>query len=215
LQQRLIKKLSITKIGNNQDMKTHLDNLAEIYSDLEDVDHQVSDYEKAITMLTSLSDDYTNIVTAISAWEPIRINVGNVRNMLIDHFENTIKTRRAVRYSTSNDSEFQSSCAPSSSGQMKDLECGYCHRLGHIKKSCYKLAYVRQQQKQDDKQNSKWYVDSASTAHISNNINGFTSLDEAYRSKVKGISGFDLEVVGIGTYKLNFSRVIMRTIILN
>jgi hypothetical protein len=86
----------------------------------------------------------------------------------------------------------------------ENLECAYCHRIGHIKKTCFKLAEVRRKEfeknryaSDDDSSNVKWFVDSASNKHIVNNLTNYISLDSTYKSSVKGISDVKLRVCGI------------------
>jgi hypothetical protein len=96
-----------------------------------------------------------------------------------------------------------------------NLECGYCHKIGHIKRNCYKLAYARQQAIKSSKEtkdtgdpasdsDSKWYVDSAFTKHIVNNKTNYIFLDQTHQSQVEGLGYNKLKVLGIGVYQLEF-----------
>lgn len=57
---------------------------------------------------------------------------------------------------------------------------------------------------------SDWYMDSGAQAHTVNNEEGFVSLRETKNVSLKSAAGDDIDVKGIGTYRLRSkSDVIM------
>lgn len=107
----------------------------------------------------------------------------------------------------------------------KDMKCYFCKKKGHMKKDCMK--YKAWLEKNDKKKEGKdifstnvcyesnmadvhhdsWWVDSGSTTHISNSLQGFLDHRKPVGNEQFIFSGNKLKslVVSIGTYRLVLS----------
>ncbi|KAK0584100.1 hypothetical protein LWI29_007622 [Acer saccharum] len=158
----LKKKLFRFQYKKGISMIEHLDNYNKILADLQNLDVEIIDEDKALLLLNSLPDTYEHLTTTL-LYGKDEVKFIDVSNALVnneyrkkdqlDHRDSTSEALTVARGRTNNrrsgvPSERGRSCSKSrgpshskSKGESsvrrpaKD-ECAYCHQKGHWKKDC-------------------------------------------------------------------------------
>jgi Zinc knuckle len=98
------------------------------------------------------------------------------------------------------------------------LKCHFCRKMGHFQKDCLKSkawfekkcmnhTFITLESNFIDVPNNTWWIDSGSTTHISNNLQGFLTIQTTSQSRQSEryvIMGNKdkVPVEGVGTYRL-------------
>ena len=152
----LKKKLFRFQYTEGISMSEHLDNFNKIIADLQNLDVEIDDEDKALLVLNSLPDSYEHLITTL-LYGKEEIKYVEVSNTLMNN-EVRKKDKEVYRDSTSEAltvrgrinerkngnrgrSRSKSRGGAATSGRRipaKD-ECAFCHQKGHWKKDCPKL----------------------------------------------------------------------------
>ncbi|TXG61001.1 hypothetical protein EZV62_012364 [Acer yangbiense] len=158
----LKKKLFRFQYKKGISMIEHLDNYNKILADLQNLDVEISDEDKALTLLNSLPDSYEHLTTTL-LYDKNEVKFVDVSNALVnneyrkkdqlDHRDSTSEALIVARGRTNN----RRSGVPSERGRSRSKsrgpshskpkgessfrrpakdECAYCHEKGHWKKDC-------------------------------------------------------------------------------
>ena len=112
----------------------HLKTFVKIFEELAVVGDPVQDEDRVISLLDSLSDDYSTLVTALEAMEKIPSWESVTERLL--HEENKMKDDKSCSSDwprPMQESESKSLLAK----QKKSVKCFECNKTGHVKKNCY------------------------------------------------------------------------------
>lgn len=127
---RILKNIFQTTMKKGDSMRDHINVMMNYFDELTEMGSPLSADIAVSAILASLNDDYSSVVTAIEAWEEQRLTIKNVKSVLIEEYE---KKKNQIE-----DKEVAMKIIQGFTNKHKDLECGYCHKMGHIKKDCYK-----------------------------------------------------------------------------
>ncbi|TXG67989.1 hypothetical protein EZV62_009264 [Acer yangbiense] len=158
----LKKKLFRFQYKKGISMIEHLDNYNKILADLQNLDVEISDEDKALLLLNSLPDTYEHLTTTL-LYGKDEVKFIDVSNALVnneyrkkdqlDHRDSTSEALTVARGRTNN----RRSGVPSERGRSRSKsrgpshskpkgessfrrpskdECAYCHQKGHWKKDC-------------------------------------------------------------------------------
>ncbi|TXG52062.1 hypothetical protein EZV62_021231 [Acer yangbiense] len=158
----LKKKLFHFQYKKGISMIEHLDNYNKILADLQNLDVEISDEDKALLLLNSLLDTYEHLTTTL-LYGKDEVKFIDVSNALVnneyrkkdqlDHRDSTSEALTVARGRTNN----RRSGVPSERGRSRSKsrgpshskpkgessfrrpakdECAYCHQKGHWKKDC-------------------------------------------------------------------------------
>lgn len=188
-------------------MRTHLNEMTELFNKLADIDTAVPEDQKVTTILTSVEPEYEALTTAIMAWSEERLNVQDVKDRLIEEWEKKkemIATKEAAMFNVD---------------KKKIFKCYGCSQPGHIKRNCptfkekdlrEKLNQIRANKAAGDGQdytnclftssafNKRWIIDSGATSHMTSRRDVFTEINLLHRSEVTVANGEVIEAKGIG-----------------
>lgn len=209
---RVFKNIFHMTLKKGSSMREHLNVMLNYFDQLAEMGSPLPPDMSVNAILASLNDDYSSIVTAIEAWDEDRLTMQNVKSILIEEYE---KKQSQVSGEIMKIENIEAD-------KYKNLECGYCHKIGHIKKNCYKIKFnkekikqveeienkikakaqeaavkmIQQAESQDEKM--EWYVDSGASLHICSNLSFFRSIQNT-DEKFKVANGHEVKANGVGT----------------
>lgn len=214
---RVLRKLYHEVLPKNGDMEAHLIKLMNYYDELCELGHVVDDEQFVSIMLTSVGEDYDNLITALDCRDEDDLTLAFVKSKLLDEYD------RKKKNESSNGVAMKVFSKPI-------VSCHFCDKKGHVKKFCSKFIewtaaenlknekfkkYGQYDQKKSysankidhgDKENDEfanyafciskskekiigWFIDSGASCHITNNVNFFTSLDVNVRQSITVANG--------------------------
>ena len=228
---------------------SHLDKFDSLVMDLENIDAKIDDEDKALLLLCSLPQSfkhfrdtliygketvsYQEIKSALKSKEQIDKNItGESRENQAEGL--VVRGRMDKR-------EFDSSRSKSrSKSRHRNLECRYCHKMGHIKSDCFKLKNKLKQKEKfvekttesaevsvatdenvgnifsaiDDRTRSKneWILDSGCSYHMCPNRDLFSTYESCNGGIVLMGNNAACDVVGRGTIRIKMHDGIVRTL---
>ena len=228
---------------------SHLDKFDSLVMDLENIDAKIDDEDKALLLLCSLPQSfkhfrdtliygketvsYQEIKSALKSKEQIDKNItGESRENQAEGL--VVRGRMDKR-------EFYSSRSKSrSKSRHRNLECRYCHKMGHIKSDCFKLKNKLKQKEKfvektiesaeasvasdenfgniffatDDRTKSKneWILDSGCSYHMCPNRDLFSTYESCNGGIVLMGNNAACDVVGRGTIRIKMHDGIVRTL---
>jgi hypothetical protein len=209
---RVFKKMFHTTLQKGASMREHLNVMLNYFDQLTEMGASLPTDVSVNTILASLNDDYSSVVTAIEAWDETRLTMKNVKSILIEEYE---------KKGTQGSAEIMKVDSVQVD-KYKNMECGYCHKLGHIKKNCFKLKFNQErsvqykdiqdkikekateaaikmiQNEESQDAEMKWYVDSGASLHICSNLSFFRSIQFSKES-FKVANGDKVIADGVGT----------------
>ena len=135
-------------------MHEHLNAFNKILADLQNLDVEIDDEDKALLLLNSLPDTYEHLTTTL-LYGKDEIKFNDVSNALMNN-EVRKKDQDAHRESSSNALTARGRTSTRKSGggwksrsksrgksserrQLAKDECAYCHQKGHWRKDCPKM----------------------------------------------------------------------------
>lgn len=218
---RIYKKIFQTNLKKNQSVRDHVDKLLDLFDQLNELGSPLPKELAVSCVLASLNEDYSSITTAIEAWDEDRLTMKNVKSLLFEEYEKKKMLNINSGLNVNSQVNFKT---PDNKQYIQQLpECGYCHKLGHFKKNCYKLQLNRQKSANISNPDcvavgntasainldemETWYVDSGASVHVCTNLSYFINLDYSRKRNITVANGFTLCSDGVGdcylTVKLN------------
>ena len=139
-------KMSETRCGEKDDMRTHFDTMADMYENLASMGTTITDTEYTMLLLRSLPRSYAPLVTAMNTAATLRnetVSPEMLIQLVTDEYES--RTNRSGGTNTkstahSDDAAFAASAGNFRSGGgggRKRVECYNCHKKGHVKAECW------------------------------------------------------------------------------
>ena len=202
---RLKKKLYTMKLKAGDSLQSHFKEFIEIFDELAILEHAIDDEDKVISLLASLPDKYSTLVTALEAQEKVPSWESVTQSLL--HEEKKMSegqsdgNKAMVGHGQNfNKNDGQSYKNVGQNFSKKEKKCFFCNKSGHIKKDCYKyknslsknsnnsVNIVRDRINDNDDlaipayastceiNNESWIFDSGATAHMCNNETLFSKL---------------------------------------
>lgn len=123
---RLLRKLYHETLPPSGCMEDHLMKLMHYYDELCEMAHVVDDEQFVSIIMTSVGDDYDNIITALDCRNTDELILDFVKCKLLDEYERKTKNmnqEKAVAHQVFSKAYF----------------CDFCETKGHVKKSCSKF----------------------------------------------------------------------------
>ena len=245
----LKQRLYMLRMIEGTSILSHLDKFDSLVMDLENIDAKIDDEDKALLLLCSLPQSfkhfrdtliygketvsYQEIKSALKYKEQIDRDItgesrGNQAEGLV------VRDKMDKR-------EFDSSRSKSrSKSRHRNLECRYCHKMGHIKSDCFKLKNKLKQKEKfvektiesaevsvaidenvgnifsaiDDRTRSKneWILDSGCSYHMCPNRDLFSTYESCNGGIVLMGNNAACDVVGRGTIRIKMHDGIVRTL---
>ena len=146
------RKLYGARMTKGMDVVTHLNYMKTIAEHLEAVEDPVSDKDLVMILISSLSDDYDNLITTLEALDEndAKLTWDYVRDRLITEGERKKGANSGLRNNHDQDALYTSSKVRYNKNKNKDKEtnkekekkklfkCHHCHEPGHFVKDCPK-----------------------------------------------------------------------------
>lgn len=209
----LKRKLYNMKMQRNDNLQSHLKILTEIFDSLSIVGSPMDEADKVITMLASVSDKYSMVVTALESHDNVPSWESASTKLL--HEESKMAKK---------DNSFTEESSLISK-QKKNFKCYECGKSGHLKKNCFVYqkkcreleksgkvnnAIAKSQTDNDEvsffasgfsvseARNNSWIIDSGASGHMCNNKQQFSNYS-VLSSPVTVEVGDGKLLKGIGT----------------
>ena len=150
------RKLYSARMGSST-METHVNNLKTIAEHLEALDDVVAEKDLVMILISSLPDDYSNLITTLETLKEEKLTWTYVRDRVINEFErkrggDTISKKKDTRdalFAGGNDKEkykkgmgkknFNSYYGSNANNSKSNLKCHHCSEKGHFRRNCPKL----------------------------------------------------------------------------
>lgn len=139
---RLLRKLYQEALPKNGDMEAHITKMLDYYDQLCEIGHVIEDDVFVLILLTSVGDDYDNLITALDCRDEGDLTLDLVKNKLLDEYD------RQKKNESSNNVAMKvfSKSIPS---------CHFCDKKGHVKKFCSKYIEWLAAEKEKNEKASK------------------------------------------------------------
>lgn len=216
---RLKKKLYNLKLIPGGNLQEHLKEFVELFGELAVIDSALEEEDRVITLLASLPDNFSTIVTTLEALDAVPT---------WDVVTERLLHEDAKMQGNFNVSENQALVSSKPVYKKKVIVCHFCNKSGHIKKNCFSF---KRKMKNNDinsgranpsivntvegnvtlfasalssvESNSSWIIDSGASQHMSNNVSSFFELtDLSSPIAIKIGSGETLQAVAVGKISL-------------
>lgn len=164
-QLRIMKRLFRKELKLGGSMKDHLDEMMEMFTNLEDSGTNFDDNVKVAVLLTSLNEQYDNLVSGIEAGSASSRTFSNISKKLIEEWERKMDVQQKKSYKneamdkhgfgTSATSRYTGTIPKGDHafGNRGGFTCHYCGEPGHFRFECPKkkvdLRTVIEQKKVD------------------------------------------------------------------
>lgn len=214
---RLYRKLFGTHLEIGGSMKEHLHVMLTTLRELKQINTKIEDDLAVSAILSSLNNEYENLIVAMEAWDEKQLTLANVKLKLLDEWERrTENSKTSAQALKINSTVYQS--ISTSDGQAlkvsKSFKCHYCEKEGHIRRNCYK--YIEDSKKKNKFESAKmarfndwysgcfnsknflWFLDSGATSHMTNDRSIFCEFDSQCNSSIVVANGNKVECIGKG-----------------
>lgn len=220
----LLKQLCNKNYVDGDNMETHLQEMEELYTKLENAGLTLDKTLKVAMILRSMPDSFDALCTALESRNDDDLTIDLVSGKLID------RAKKLAENGNSGDTAFKAKEA----SRMDPRGCFFCGKLGHRKRSCREYLKALEDQQQDDKQDQKkdqkkeeahkacgdfgkmfsftiteeskkcdsWIVDSGAGSHMCHDRSLFVDLEETNGRSVFTANGKEVKVKGEGTCRL-------------
>lgn len=125
----------------NGDMEQHLTKLMQYYDELCDIDHVIDDHQFVSIVMTSVGEDYDNLITALDCRDEEHLTFELVKSKLLDEYERKVKN------------DYFATEGESLAGLKNYAKkyCDFCKEPGHVKKFCGKFdSWLAERKKKDE-----------------------------------------------------------------
>jgi transposase InsO family protein len=178
---RIMKKLFRKELTRGGSMREHLDNLFTYFDELSEIDSAINEDIKIGIILSSLNQDYDNVVTAMEAWDETKITVQTIKRKLLEEADKIQEKLEKFNYNNKQ-MDVKSVCIPAenftpvtvqkevSFASREGFLCHFCRKPGHFRKNCQDLRLKLQRNKRQKEfenkdeevsakscRSSKWY----------------------------------------------------------
>lgn len=221
---RLLRRLCRMMLPEGGNMQTHLNAMDECMDQLATLGEPLADTLAIPLYLSSLSESYSVLITALESRSEADLTKNMVKNKLLEEY------RRRQEIENANETS-EKALKVSNNGKSFDstqLFCFFCKKKGHIKADCRKFAAWKK--KKDNENHDKkqanvaqndnevkhnvvcllanresktnipeWCVDSGASAHMCNDETVFKNLVKSIKDSVKIADGRHLPIKGNGT----------------
>ena len=211
----VLKSICRLKLDEKGSMSEHLSQMSELSEKLHQMGEPIKDSLLIAFMLSSLPDSYNSIVMALEARPENELSIEMVKEKLLQE-----DLRRRVNSSNSN---IDVAMKTRTKIKPKFFKCFNCDQVGHIQRNCtLPKRNVNSNSKQAKPSSSHakmvtnvcfntgntdknaWYIDSASTTHISCDRDYFIEIKN-HSESVYLANGNLLLAIGIGDCRLNLN----------
>ena len=171
---RLRKKLYGMKLEPGDDLQQHLKTFVEIFDALAVVGDAMEEEDRVISVLASLPDTYSTLVTALEAAE--KVPSWEVMTERLLHEETKARTAGEVS------SVEEKSLITKGKGNVRNFRCFECNKIGHMRRNCN---IFKERMKNSKYNKSKFSANTARNRYISDDeVVLSTSTVSALTSKV-------------------------------
>lgn len=141
---RLLRKMYQEVLPKNGDMEAHLTKLMDYYDQLCEIGHVLDNEVFVSIVLTSVGDDYDNLVTALDCREEADLTLELVKTKLLDEYD------RKKKSDSSNGMAMKVFSKP-------PVNCHFCDKKGHVKKYCTKfMEWMAAEKEKNEKTANKY-----------------------------------------------------------
>ena len=130
---KMSQQLQTTRCGEDNSVRDHFDNLANLREQLAAMGKTITDDEYASILLGSLPESYTAMLGSIAAATELSrraVSSAIVVKIATDEYDH-----RTLQNGKTKDEAFTAS--PQKKGKKCDIECENCHKKGHTKAKCW------------------------------------------------------------------------------
>ena len=165
----LHRKLYSLRMSSETTMVDHVNSVRNIADQLESLDDAVSEKYLVMILLSSVPDDYNNLLTTLETLEEEKLTWDYVRDRLLTEFERRIGVQKKttdphealfVGGGHGGDQRQYSGSGNGNNNYKKEFKCHYCDEKGHIQRNCEKKK--ADNQKKANQENSDKKEESAS-----------------------------------------------------
>ena len=114
------RKLYSLKLANSTNMETHINSIRNIADHLEALDNPISEDDLVMTLLSSLSEDYNNLVTTLETLKEEQLTWNYVRDRLITEYQRRKSTKSSKPSVTPQDAFFAGNSGGSNGGRRNN-----------------------------------------------------------------------------------------------
>lgn len=132
---RLLRKMYHEILPNHGNMEDHLSKLMQYYDELCEIGHVIDDQQFVSIILTSVGEEYDNLVTALDCRKEDELTLDMVKCKLLDEYDRKNKTENKEN---------------SAYMAQTTKYCDFCKGAGHLKKSCFKFEQWLKQKKHNE-----------------------------------------------------------------
>ena len=127
------RKLYDMRLGS-ETMEVHINEMKTVAERLEGLGDPVSDKDLVMILISSLTENYNNLVTTLETLNEEQLTWTYVRDRLMTEFER----RNGDRRNPSSEALFVGSGKRGGDKSKGPPECWYCHEKGHLERNCDK-----------------------------------------------------------------------------
>lgn len=219
---QLRKKLGRADLAPGASMEKHIQYMFDLFDKLANLGNALTDSDAVGFLLASLNSDYDNLITALEAWDPERLTLGEVKMKLIAEWEKKKNVKKNIKDRLGPVVQPRVSQEGASSSDSS-FTCGYCKEEGHIKRNCAKLKAKENKETanmtrchdwylnefslacSENKDSDIWIIDSGATAHIAKDASLFPVNLEKPKVKLVVANGEEIGCEGISDIQLSVS----------
>lgn len=239
---RLLRRLCRMILPEGGNMMSHLNAMDECMDELATLGEPLADALAVALYLSSLSESYSVLITALESRAEEDLTKGMVKNKLLEEYkrrQDIIGVNENIERVFKTDKEFNSF-------NKNKFKCFFCKKGGHIKSDCRKYAAWKKKNESNNKvqnkvnlvrsydnsdsedahicllthnknhQNniSEWCVDSGASSHMCNDKSLFKILNKSSKSSVKVADGRNLTIKGTGAieFKTESNKFILNDV---
>ena len=160
------RKLYATRMDDGSSMIEHVNKIKTIAEHLEALDDMVVEKDLVMILISSLPDDFNNLITTLETLKEEKLSWDYVRDRVITEFERKKGEKQQVKGPqdalfvggggqqgiTGNGNKFNNKNSNNKFDKKTKFKCHYCHETGHFIKDCEKRKLSEEKAKEREKQ---------------------------------------------------------------